>query len=159
MRIFHTLLWVVVALACGAPTCDTHDGGPGSGSGGSPALTGSAKQHDDVVRAMESVTGAKLGHPAPTTKPTKSKSSVHSSDSGDYGRSQAPSPPPPPPKPRLPESGRLLGQECEYNGQCASDDCESDLCAQKRGTKLPKGEKCRDQTDCASNDCFEDKCY
>jgi hypothetical protein len=162
MRIFRTLLWVVVALACAAPTCDTHDGGSGSGGSESPALTGSAKQHDDVVRAMESVTGAKLGHPAATTKPTKPKSSAHRSDSdsggGNYGRSQAPEPPPPPPKPRLPESGRMIDQACVDDEQCASNKCEFDLCAKKSGTKLTKGEKCDYQSDCESNSCSEDKC-
>jgi hypothetical protein len=164
MRILHTLLWAFVALACAAPTCDTHDGtlGSGSESSATSTSTGSAKQHEDVVRAMESVTGAKLGHPASTTKPTKSKSStVHSDDGnggGNYGRSQAPSPPPPPPKPRLPESGRRIGQACEDHEQCASDQCDFDRCTQKSGTKLSKGEKCDYQSDCTSNRCSEDKC-
>jgi hypothetical protein len=165
MRIFYTLLWGCIALACAAPTCDTHPDGwaaVGSGSGatsGESTLTGSAKEHDDVIRAMESVTGAKLDHP--TNKPSRlAKQKTHDSDSGggNYGRSQSPSPPPPPPKPRLPESGRLIGQACEDHEQCASDYCDFDVCTKKSGGKLSKGEKCDYQTDCASNRCYEDKC-
>ena len=162
MRIFHTLLWALVVLACAAPTCDTHPDGwaaVGSGSGATSdtsTLTGSAKQHEDVVRAMESVTGAKLEHPASTTKPTKPKSD--NSGGGNYGRSQKASPPPPPPKPTLPESGRMIGQPCDENEQCASDLCEFDHCKLKSGGKLSNGEKCDYQSDCTSNRCSEDKC-
>ncbi|HEX7701157.1 MAG TPA: hypothetical protein VF403_10555, partial [Kofleriaceae bacterium] len=133
MRIFHTLLWAFVALACAAPTCDTHDGGLGSGSSAttsptSPTSTGSAKQHEDVVHAMESVTGAKLGHPASTTKPTKPKSSTVRSDGNGGGGNyrEAPPSPPPPPEPTLPASGRRIGQECVAHEQCASGYCEVD---------------------------------
>jgi len=158
MRISY--LWTVLALACAAPTCDTHpDGWTRAGSGsGSETLTGSANQHEDVVRAMESVTGAKLDHSA--TKPKKPKSSTtHSDSGGHYGRSQEPSPPPPPPpQPRLPDSGRLIGQPCDYHEQCASDYCDFDHCKLKTGGKLSKGEKCVYQTDCASNDCYDDTC-
>ena len=178
MRLLHTLLWAVVALACAAPTCDKHDSALGSGSGSSAwermpspsaAATTSptsetdagATQHQDVVHAMETVTGAPLEHAASTTKSTKpAKKRPTDRGGGDYesgGRSTSsasPAPPPPPKKPELPERGRRLGEPCDSDYQCASDMCWFQQCKQKSGTKLPNGEKCDSNTQCASNYCF-----
>jgi hypothetical protein len=144
---------VVGALLCAAPTCDTHDGAIGSGSGSSawsrmpspsaaaPAETAAPTQHEDMVRAASSA------------KPAKKRTAT--SRSGDSSsNSPRPSSPPPPKKPELPERGRTLGQHCETDYQCSSDKCEFQLCTQKSGTKLPNGEKCDRNSVCASNDCF-----
>ncbi|HET9990257.1 MAG TPA: hypothetical protein VFQ65_17120 [Kofleriaceae bacterium] len=163
MRILRTLLWTFVALACAAPTCDTHDVGSGSGSSAwsrmpapsAPTSAGSAAQHQDVVHAMESVTGASLDHAA---KPTKPKRSTKHGDDDGGGRSTSPAAPPPPRKPALPDSGRTLGQPCVDDEQCASNLCELDECRQKSGSKLAKGEKCYYSSDCASGDCTEEVC-
>ena len=175
MRILRTLPWTFVALACGAPTCDTHDSALGSGSGSSawermpspsaaamaspasPTDAGSAAQHQDVVHAMEAVTGTSLA-PTASKKPTKATSSTSHgggdySGGGNYGRSSAPKPAPPP-EPELPERGRRLGEPCDSDYQCASDMCWFQQCKQKSGTKLPNGEKCDSNTQCASNYCF-----
>jgi len=179
MRILRTLPWTFVALACGAPTCDTHDSALGSGSGSSawermpspsaaamaspasPTDAGSAAQHQDVVHAMEAVTGTSLA-PTASKKPTKATSSTSHgggdySGGGNYGRSSAPKPAPPP-EPELPESGRKLTQPCERNEQCASNLCEFDVCAKRYSDKLTNGEKCDYDHECVSNRCYHDVC-
>lgn len=171
MRILHGLAWVAVALACAAPTCDTHDAAIGSGSGSSAwarmpstspgaAGSGSATQHQEVVHAMESVTGAALESPKP--KPAKSRPAAkHASDtsSGGGGYARASSSPPPPPEPELPESGRKLGQRCQDDDQCATNNCEFEVCAKKHYTdKVTDGEACNYDHDCVSDHCYHDVC-
>jgi hypothetical protein len=169
MRVLHPLVVTLVAFACAAPACDSHEGAIGSGSGSSawsrmpspsagvtpPATaTGSATGHQNVVHAMETVTGAPLEPAASPTKPARKRATT------DGGRrttsSAAPTAAPPPPKkPELPERGRRLGDPCSSDYQCASDLCEFQHCTLKRGTKLlPNGEKCDRNTQCASNYCF-----
>jgi hypothetical protein len=147
MRIFHTLLWTLVALACAAPTCDTHRPIAESGSGAvvspTPPFAGSAT-HQDVVHAMESVTGAKLD-PA---KPTKSTKPKH--DDGNDGRSHTS----PPPKPELPDSGRKVGQVCDFNRQCDSGRCEHEQCAEN-DEKRASGDPCDHDWQCISTRCHE----
>jgi hypothetical protein len=180
MRIFHPLAWALVALACAAPNCDTHDAPLGSGSGssawarmpstsGAPidpttAGSGSDGQHETVVHAMESVTGAALETPEP--KPAKSRPAAkHASSGGDtggggnYGRTSSSSSPPPPPKPELPETGRKLGQPCQDNDQCAANNCEFEVCAKKHYMdKVTNGEACSYDHDCVSDRCYHDIC-
>jgi hypothetical protein len=182
MRIFHTLAWALVALACAAPNCDTHDAPLGSGSGSSAwarmpspssgatsepaaAESGSAVQHETVVHAMESVTGAALE--TPKSKPAKSRPAAKHASSGDdstsgggnYGRSSSSSSPPPPPKPELPETGRKLGQACQDDDQCATNNCEFDVCAKKHYMdKVTNGEACSYDHDCVSDRCYHDIC-
>jgi hypothetical protein len=177
MRILHGLAWVVVALACAAPNCDTHDAPLGSGSGSSawarmPSTSsgaqaelgsGSAAQHEDVVHAMETVTGASLDRPKSAAKPPKAKSAAthgggdDSGGGGNYGRTSS-SPPPKPPEPELPESGRKLGVRCERNEECASNLCEFDVCAKHYSDKLTNGEACNYDHECVSNRCYHDVC-
>ena len=164
MWLLRSLAWVVIALACAAPTCDTHEA-IGSGSGSSAwarmpstsGASGSAAQHEDVVHAMESVTGASLETTKPKLKPSRPK---HASSGGDYGRSSSsPSKPPPPPEPELPESGRLLGVRCSEDEQCATNYCSFDVCAKHSySDKMTKGEKCDYDNQCLSDHCYEDKC-
>src|SRR5450432_3149989 len=166
MRIFHTLLRTLVALACMAPTCDTHDRPLAESRSGawapisspsptattspaSPTSTGSATQHQDVVHAMESVSGA----PASTAKPTKSKSSTVHNGGGGGGETSTPPPPPPDPEPALPASGRRVGQACVAHDQCASGYCEVDVCKKQSGALLNTGEKCERSSECTSNNC------
>jgi hypothetical protein len=153
MRIFHTLVWTLVALACAAPTCDTHRPIAESGSGAwapvtspTPSSAGSAT-HQDVVHAMESATGAKLD-PAKPTKSTRPKTS-HDND-GNYGRSHTS----PPPKPELPDSGRKLGQACDFNRQCDSGRCEHEQCAEN-DEKRASGDPCDHDWQCISTRCHE----
>jgi hypothetical protein len=173
MRILHCLAWVAVALACAAPSCDTHDAPLGSGSGssawarmpstssGSPAEvgSGSAAHHEEVVHAMEAVTGASLDRPKTAAKPAKPKhgGGDSSGGGGNYGRTSS-SPPPKPPEPELPESGRKLGQPCDDREQCASNLCEFDVCAKHYNDKLTKGEKCDYDNQCISDHCYMDEC-
>ena len=174
MRILHALAWVLVALACAAPTCDTHDAALESGSGssawarmpsissGAPAAagSGSATDHDTVVHAMESVTGAALEAPQP--QPAKSRPAAKhtggDTGGGNYGRTSSSPSPAPPRKPELPESGRMLGQPCDDREQCASNLCELDVCAKHYSDKLTKGEKCDYSNQCISDHCYEDTC-
>ncbi|HET9990258.1 MAG TPA: hypothetical protein VFQ65_17125 [Kofleriaceae bacterium] len=146
MRILRTLLWTFVALSCAAPTCDTHDGSPGSGSGSSawarmpstaatsladsPAPAGSAAQHQDVVHAISKHRRGGTSSPTPT----------------------------PPPEPELPSSGRRIGQPCVANEQCASGSCEIEYCVRKYADGLNKGEKCSRNSECNSNTCDGDEC-
>jgi hypothetical protein len=173
MRILHVTLWALVALACAAPTCDTHDASLGSGSGSSawarmPSPSAAAPaQHQDVVHAMESITGASLDHTTSSTKPAKPTRSPNAgkhaggdgddSGGGNDGRSSS-SPTPPPPKPELPETDRKVGQPCEEKEQCASDMCEYGACVKHFDDKLTKGEKCDYDRDCISNHCYQDAC-
>jgi hypothetical protein len=180
MRILHTLAWALVALACAAPNCDTHDAPLGSGSGSSawarmpstssgaiaePAAAGSGSdgQHQTVVHAMESVTGASLE--TPKAKPAKSRPAAkHTSGGGDssggggnYG--QTSSSPPKPREPELPESGRMLGQRCQDNDQCASHYCSFEICEKEHYMdKVTNGEKCSYDHDCVSDRCYHDVC-
>jgi hypothetical protein len=169
MRILQTLAWVLVALACAAPACDTHDGTIGSGSGSSAwsrmpstasgaAPDGSATQHQEVVHAMESVTGASLEPAKP--KAAKLRPARKQVSGGNGGRSSSsPSTPSPPPEPELPDSGRMLGQKCWRDDQCASNMCTFEVCAKAHyDDKVTKGEKCDYDSQCVSNHCYEDKC-
>ena len=167
MRILQTLAWVLVALACAAPTCDTHDAAFGSGSGSSAwarmpstssGAAGSATQHEDVVHAMETVTGTSLEPAKP--KPAKLRPARKYESAGNGGRSSSsPSAPSPPPEPPLPDSGRMLGQKCYRDDQCASNLCTFEVCAKAHyDDKVTKGEKCDYDNQCVSNHCYEDKC-
>jgi hypothetical protein len=177
MRILHALAWVLVALACAAPNCDTHDAPLGSGSGSSawarmpptsgtaqaaPVAAGSDAEHHDVVHAMESVTGASLESakpkkPTSSTKHASSGGSTSGGGGGNYGGSSPPKPAEPPPPP-LPESGRKLGQPCDDREQCASNLCEFDVCAKHYDDKLTTGEKCDYDNQCVSDHCYHDVC-
>jgi hypothetical protein len=168
------LACTLLALASAAPTCDTQEGSLGSGSGSSawahmpsptgaaadsPTPAGSAAQHENVVHAMEAVTGATLDHPKPA-KPAKAKSTAHGGDysGGNYGRTSSSSAPAKPPEPELPESGRKLGVRCERNEECASNLCEFDVCAKHYSDKLTNGEACNYDHECVSNHCYHDVC-
>jgi hypothetical protein len=169
MRILRTLAWVLVALACAAPNCDTHDAPLGSGSGSSAwarmpsaAGSGSDAQHHDVVHAMETVTGAALepAKPKPAKPRSATKRASRSGDTsggGSYGETASTSSREPPP-PALPESGRKLGQPCDDRDQCASHECEFDVCAKHASDLLNKGEQCDYDNRCASNRCHDHEC-
>jgi hypothetical protein len=169
MRFLGPLVVVLGALVCAAPTCDTHDGAIGSGSGSSawarmpsssseatPAA-GSATPHQDVVHAMESVTGASLEPAKP--KPAKPRPTRTHESGGNGGRSSSStSKPSPPPELPLPENGRKLGQKCDDDEECASNLCEFEVCAKHTNDKLTKGEKCDYSSQCVSDHCYEDEC-
>jgi hypothetical protein len=122
--------------------------------------SGSAAQHQDVVHAMESVTGASLETTKPKSAPSRPKHvSSSGGGGGNYGRSSSSSSPPPPPGPQLPESGRLLGQRCSEDDQCATHNCSFDVCEKKHYMdKVTNGEACNYDHDCVSDRCYHDVC-
>jgi hypothetical protein len=176
MRIIHGLLpsLMLVVAACG-PTNSAQDPGPtwfrappaavAEPAQAQPAPAIDPEPETPLERAAAKITDAtkKPGKPAKPTKASKPKKSQRAStdtdsDDGDWDQQPAHETPPPPKKKQLPETGRHIGEECDQDSQCVSNDCTFDRCEHRTNTRMPKGEKCDYNNECESNNCYMDEC-
>jgi len=144
----------MAALVLAGP-CDTQPNPPGAGSNATPQAPSDAGKstHDDVVHALEKVTGTPLGASTPPAKkPGKLKAPAQRPSRASQGEGRSSEPERPKPK----QATQLIGQSCDYSDECVSGFCESEVCVLPYNETLAHGEKCTRNSECRSGYCTVD---
>ena len=144
----------MAALVLAGP-CDTQPNPPGAGSNATPQAPSDAGKstHDDVVHALEKVTGTPLGASTPPAKkPGKLKAPAQRPSRASQGEGRSSEPERPKPK----QATQLIGQSCDDSDECVSGFCESEVCVLPYNETLAHGEKCTRNSECRSGYCTLD---
>jgi hypothetical protein len=146
---------VALAVLVLAGPCDAQRSTPtaGSSAGSQTPSDARASDHDEVVHALEKVTGTPLGASTPPAKkPGKLKTPSRRSNREDQGGGGQSEPERPKPK----RGTQHIGESCDSSDECASGFCESDVCVLPYNETLAHGEKCTHNSECRSGFCTVD---
>lgn len=143
---------VLVALFAGPCDSQPITRGAGSSSGSQTGSDAGGSSHDEVIHALENVTGTSLGSSTPPAKkPGKLKVPSRPTNAGGGGGRMEPSSSEP-----KQVTGLHIGEACDYSNECASGWCDSGTCKLEYNHALAGGEKCSHNSECASGHCTVD---